>query len=169
MVSGFWLLMLHYYPMSPLSLRRATSSDSRMLWEWANDPAVRAASFSTDLIPWENHRQWFDKKLEDIKCHIFVAEEDSAPAGQVRFDCEESDAVVDVHLAPGQRGKGLGRELITSGIKKLFEETDIQDIHAYVKIDNEASRKTFEHAGFKNIGTETMKEHEVYHYILKRP
>ncbi len=37
-----------------IRLRRAGPGDARLLWEWANDPGVRAASFSSDPILWED-------------------------------------------------------------------------------------------------------------------
>ncbi|MEK7218316.1 MAG: UDP-2,4-diacetamido-2,4,6-trideoxy-beta-L-altropyranose hydrolase, partial [Patescibacteria group bacterium] len=50
-------------PSASLRLRPATVGDGRTLWEWANDPTVRASAFSSDPIPWEEHMQWFGKKL----------------------------------------------------------------------------------------------------------
>ncbi|MGH9508910.1 MAG: UDP-2,4-diacetamido-2,4,6-trideoxy-beta-L-altropyranose hydrolase, partial [Terriglobales bacterium] len=52
----------------PLRLRRATEQDCRLLWEWANDPDTRANSFSSELIPWDDHQRWFRAKLSDPAC-----------------------------------------------------------------------------------------------------
>ncbi|MBU0457829.1 GNAT family N-acetyltransferase [Patescibacteria group bacterium] len=158
--------------MSSISIRKVKSSDSRFLWEWANDPLVRAASFSTDSIPWEDHEKWFDKKMNDPDCKIYIAEVDGNPIGQVRFDCDDIDIVVNVNLAPEQRGKGLGAEMMKLGIKMYFEETKgssplVREINAFVKIDNEPSRKMFEKIGFKSLGVKRIKGSEVFHFIIK--
>lgn len=34
-----------------LRLRTLQESDGKLLWEWANDPQVRAASFSSEPMP----------------------------------------------------------------------------------------------------------------------
>jgi UDP-2,4-diacetamido-2,4,6-trideoxy-beta-L-altropyranose hydrolase len=38
-----------------ITLKRATQEDCRLIWKWANDPDVRAASFSSKPIPYDTH------------------------------------------------------------------------------------------------------------------
>ena len=147
-----------------LSLRSALQQDAKLLFAWANDPIVRASAFSQDPIEWEQHESWFDKKLSDDKCLIWIAEVDSMPVGQIRFDCEGDSAEVDLHLAPQQRGKGYGTQLIVSGTQKIFAETPIQSIEASVKKDNAASAKAFEKAGF----VQTKSDDDVLTFTLQK-
>ena len=42
-----------------LRMRRARESDCRLLWEWANEPGVRASAFSQRAIGWEDIRAGF--------------------------------------------------------------------------------------------------------------
>ena len=154
--------------MSLLTLRKASSKDLHMLWNWANDPIVRSSAFSTESIAWENHSLWFNKKLENANSHIYIAETNSKPIGQIRFDCNNEKAEVDVHLAPEARGQGLGTPLILEGVRKLFSETEVNEIHSTVKLENLPSSKIFLKAGFENLGTETVNSCEVYHYVLIR-
>ena len=44
-------------------LRRAAPEDADQLWRWANDDAVRAASFHPEPIPWDDHVAWFQRLL----------------------------------------------------------------------------------------------------------
>ena len=46
-----------------LSLRQVREDDCRLLWEWANDPEVRAVSFLSEPILWDQHVQWFKSKI----------------------------------------------------------------------------------------------------------
>src|SRR6266705_476142 len=66
-----------------LNLRRAGKSDCRLLWEWANDPGVRAASFQTAMISWDEHAEWFADRLDNGL--IYIAEDQQGkPVGQFR-------------------------------------------------------------------------------------
>jgi UDP-2,4-diacetamido-2,4,6-trideoxy-beta-L-altropyranose hydrolase len=131
-------------------LRRATSNDSHLLWEWANDPAVRSASFSSSPIPWETHEVWFAEKLRHEKCLILIAEdEDGSPLGQIRFDARpDGDCEVDVSVDPAKRGKGLAAALIRRGVQTVVSETHCLRIHAFVKPENAPSLNAFAKAGF---------------------
>ncbi|MDD4286967.1 MAG: GNAT family protein [Candidatus Peribacteraceae bacterium] len=153
-----------------LKLRPATKEDSRLLFEWANDPEVRATAFSTEQIPWEDHVRWLEKKLLDSHCTIWIAlDETMTPIGQIRFDLQDKNAEVDVHLAPGQRGKGYGTLLIAEGLHSLFRSTKCVAVHSFVKADNTTSRQAFLRAGFQEQGMEHMHGQEVYHFLCKRP
>lgn len=41
-----------------VNLRKAEQSDMDLLFEWANDPAVRKNSFRSDPIPYADHVKW---------------------------------------------------------------------------------------------------------------
>ena len=152
-------------------LRRARKEDSRQLWEWANDPEVRAASFSSDPIPWDTHDQWFAGKLGEDTSLILIAEnQESIPAGQIRFDGRtDGDWEVDVSIAPSLRGRGLASSLITLGIREIVDENPAARIHAFVKQSNTASLRAFERACFTQIGVEQMRGHAAVHLVYGQP
>ncbi|ALM10321.1 MAG TPA: hypothetical protein DEB30_00390 [Candidatus Peribacter riflensis] len=154
-----------------LRLRPVTREDCRLLWEWANDPTVRASSFSTAPIPWEDHVRWFEVKLRDEHCTMFIAlNETAVPVGQIRFDIrEDGNAEVDVHIAPGARGRGYGTALITEGIHTFLRSSDAKTVHSFIKINNAGSRNAFLKAGFKELEREVTHGEEVYHFLYERP
>lgn len=123
-----------------------------MLFEWANDPATRAASFDTAPIPWETHVAWLDRKLASSDCRVYILSlerERERPVGVVRFDGvlgEQAD--ISVTVAPEARGRGLASRLLDASVKALLESTPVRRVRAYVKPGNEASRRAFERAGF---------------------
>ncbi len=132
-----------------LRLRQVRETDARLLWEWANDPEVRAVSFSSQPILWEQHLCWLRAKLEKENCRFFLAvdEEDKA-LGQVRFDLRENEAVVSVSLGRTFRGAGYGTELLRLACEKMLRDSDVKVIKAYVKPHNQASLNAFLRAGF---------------------
>ena len=154
-----------------LQMRRAEEKDCRMFWEWANDPEARAASFSQAPIPWEEHVVWFDKKRNDPQCCILVATEaQGLVIGQFRVDwLSGEEGEVDVSVAPAFRGRVYGTALIDRGVLFAFQQQPGGHLHEFVKLQNVASRRAFEDAGFQNLGEATVKGHPVIHYIRGRP
>jgi UDP-2,4-diacetamido-2,4,6-trideoxy-beta-L-altropyranose hydrolase len=150
-----------------LRLRRARESDCRILWEWANDTAVRAVSFSLEPISWERHSHWFKSKLSDPNCLLYLAANvDDSLIGQIRFDINNTEAVVSVSVSDKFRNKGYGSELIRLGSQELFNTSSVTLIHAYVKQDNEASIRAFLKAGFKINTTVTVAGQLTKHLSL---
>jgi UDP-2,4-diacetamido-2,4,6-trideoxy-beta-L-altropyranose hydrolase len=152
-----------------LRLRDANTEDRQMLWEWANDADVRAASFSTAAIPWEAHVHWLSNKLGDKTSLIFVAEdEQGTPVGQIRFDIDGREAEVNISLAKEKRGHGFAVPAIEAAVRGLFAEVDCDVVHAFVKPENIASTKAFERAGFLLTGNKTVRGSLALHFICKR-
>jgi UDP-2,4-diacetamido-2,4,6-trideoxy-beta-L-altropyranose hydrolase len=150
-----------------IRLRQVGEGDVRLIWEWANDPAVRAASFSSEPIPWEQHRQWFRAKLNDPDCVFYIAiDEEETPIGQVRYDVSGHEAVVSISLDVNFRGKGYGSAIIEFAARKLYRTVGAKLIHAYVKTDNEASISAFLKAGFKKMEPTTVCGQPVVHLAL---
>lgn len=153
-----------------LHLRRAREDDSKLLWEWANEPEVRLLSFSTGSVSWASHVKWFERKLNDPHCRIFIGEDvGDTPCGQVRFDWNEAGAAeVDVSLDKRKRGSGMGTKLLDAAAKKIFQESPVRMIHAYVKLENAKSLRAFEKAGFKKLGLDAVRGHRAVHFIRDR-
>lgn len=141
-------------PAAAVQLRPVEESDARTLFDWANDPVVRAMAFNRSPIKWENHLQWLQKKLADPHCRMFIAIAENRPAGQVRFDqIDEYSAEVDVHTAPDLRGKGYGPAIVAGGARLVFASTGLQVLIAVVKQENTGSISAFLKAGFVPSGT----------------
>lgn len=152
-----------------LRLRQADENDCRLIWEWANDPQARAVSFSQELIPWEEHVQWFTTKLHSPSCYFYVAtDSNGVPVGQIRYDLDGREAVVSVSLAPGARGKGTGSALIAAGSRAFFQASEANVIHAYIKPGNEPSVRAFLKAGYRSAPTAQVRGQEAQHFILRK-
>lgn len=137
-----------------LKLRKVRQEDCELLWDWVNDPTVRAASFSSDLISWEDHLKWFNKKLNSSSCYHFIAFNDQdQPIGQIRFDIDEQlQSIVSVSLASNHRNQGYSRLILQMAVNELLTHVSVNNIQAFIKPENLASIKLFESVGFKNLG-----------------
>ena len=153
-----------------LRLRRAREKDCRWLWELANDPEVRSASFSSDPISWEWHLQWFNANLRDPNFMQWVAvDNDDVPCGQLRYELEGSRAVVSISLALAFRGRGHGKSILAKAAEDLFRTTGAVQIDAYVKTDNAASIGLFTSEGYVRSKNVVIDDQQAAHFILKKP
>jgi RimJ/RimL family protein N-acetyltransferase len=152
-----------------LTLRPVGMDDCRLLWEWANDPDVRASSFSTEPIAWHEHSVWFSDKLRDKKCRMLIAFEGSAPVGQIRFDwIDDREVEIDVSVAPERRGQGYGSCIIRQAAAEGFRNSSFSRLNAFIRPSNRASVKAFELAGFRKIAQVNVRGNDALHYVLER-
>lgn len=152
-----------------VTLRAATPDDARLLFDWANDPTVRAVSFSSAPIPWERHGPWFSARLADADCRLWIAADPSgAPLGMVRFEAAGQEAVISVSVDQRRRGKNLGVLLIWKACRLLFREQPVTAVQALVKPDNAASIRAFEKAGFEKQGEVRVENQPALQLQLRR-
>jgi RimJ/RimL family protein N-acetyltransferase len=155
--------------LSDLELRRTAESDCEIFWEWANDPGARAASFRNKAISWEDHTQWFRAKLADPQAILYtVTNKGGLPMGEVRYQIEGKRAVLSISLDAGFRGCGLGQKIVAVATEKLFQDSAIEFVDAYVKPTNDASLKLFTGAGFLLFPSEAIEGQEAVHFVLER-
>lgn len=149
-----------------IRLRAVQESDCRLLWEWANDPQLRTAAFSSSPIPWDQHQTWFARTMRDPECSILVAEDPGGRAvGQFRVDWRsDQDGEIDVSVASQFRGSGYGAVLIDLGATSVLVKKG-KRLHAFVKVENQASRRAFEQAGFADLGEEIVRGQRAIHYV----
>ena len=135
---------------SPIHLRPVQAIDERLIWEWVNDPLMLRHAFQTnEPIPWENHRRWFAETLAGNKRTQYIAQTAThAPVGQIRFEPNEGEPVVSVYLAAKFRGQGLAAEVIRLGTERFCREKAARRVVAWIKPENEASRRAFLKAGY---------------------
>ena len=140
----------------------ATAAHARIVWEWANDPVVREASFRPDPIPWERHVEWFNARLASASSRIYiVADRDTAPIGVVRFQLgADGDAEVGVNLAASHRGRGLGRLALRAACQAVRRDWPGARIVAHIRPDNAASIGAFVAAGFERRSVEIVHDCE---------
>lgn len=143
--------------MEGVSLRLATVGDMRAVWEMANDRLTRAQSFSSDPIPWADHRAWFQRRLIDATHPFLIAENGAGVIGYVRFDQPHRNdpsvgAEVSIALDAEHRG-GLGRKVLEAACV-WWDANSPGPLQARIKTDNASSRHVFAAAGFQEMAAE---------------
>ena len=135
-------------------LREATMQDMDLIYEWANDPAVRINSFNSEPIQYDTHVKWFKRIMSDESVLQYILMDDDKNVGQIRLNIDGAEAEIGYSIASDYRGKGYGHlilQLVAKEVKKKYPEIKI--LVAKVKPENIASNKLFEHEGY------TLKYH----------
>lgn len=152
-----------------IRLRPTEQSDCRLLWEWANDPQVRAMSFSAESIPWDQHVKWFNSRLGDPWARLYVASDHTdQPIGQVRHQLAGDRADLSLNLGCQFRGKGYGKAMLLLATEELFRHSQVRTIDAFVKPGNAPSLRLFEAAGFRSLGMKDFHGQQAVHFVLSR-
>lgn len=149
-----------------LKLRPARQDDCWLLWKWANDPAVRAASFHGESISHDEHAAWFARRLQGADSLIYLAEDShGVPIGQFRVEWDaEKCGTVSISIAPEWRGSGIASFLISRAAQAAFHKTRLLWLKAKIKPDNIPSLRAFEKAGFSDF----KKSGDSIHCFMKR-
>ena len=151
-----------------INIRPAGIEDCRDLWEWRNHPAVREWCFDQEEIGYEDHQEWFKKKINEGTSDIYVAENTlGEKIGQVRFDKAPDGTVINVNLNPAFFSRGLGNRVIKQATGVFLEgNPGVKEIKAKIITENVASKKAFEKAGYRFLENilECGRETEVFKY-----
>jgi UDP-2,4-diacetamido-2,4,6-trideoxy-beta-L-altropyranose hydrolase len=151
-------------------LRDVTDLDRELIWQWANDEETRKASYSQAHICWDEHIQWFDSVQRQKNHRFYIANNGSKnPVGQIRFASDDKDTIVSFSIAPDSRRRGYGETILLKAAEKLFNETNIEQILAYVKSENMSSLRVFQKAGFRLVETVVFCGVKSCKMILRRP
>lgn len=135
-----------------LYLRRANSEDCDLLFKWANDSLVRANSFSTDKISYEEHVRWFDRLMQRNDCVQYILMDDCIPVGQARITICDDAAEVGYSICLEKRNSGYGSKLLKLVVEAVHKElSEVTRIVGKVKPENIASQKAFLNADYEEI------------------
>lgn len=125
-----------------MRIKKATISNAKLLFEWANEIAFRINAINSNPILWEIHIQWLQNKLENNKSLLLIGEIDEAPIGQIRFDHESSYYFIDYSIAKTERGKGYGFLIVKEGISAVMKQQNKStNFIAWVKPENGLSKR----------------------------
>ena len=133
-----------------LAIRHADIDDAKILWEWANDPAVRGNSFNNQAIPWESHLSWLEKVLSSPGTRLWILSVDNIPAGQIRYDRDDERTAAQISFSIAQpfRAQGLAAKIISMTVRPAMTDLGVGEIIAYVLDGNLPSSRAFIRAGF---------------------
>ena len=144
--------------MSSARLHPAGPADCDFVWRLNNAPEVRAASRSTEPIPWADHVAWFDRSLSSDARALYIAVDGGERMGVLRWDAQlgDEDCEISITLQSASRGKGLGTRLLTLLCQRIAAERPCaKRALATIRHDNMASARAFARAGFTQLGADT--------------
>lgn len=134
---------------------KCNAYDCDLVFSLSNDPLVRACSFNTKPIEYEQHCKWFEKTCADSNTLFFLIFDGDNFVGQIRFnrDSEQStECIISLSITKEFRGKHIAGEFLELGINELKKNwKNIKSVIAEVKDENIASNKLFEKEGFKLV------------------
>ncbi|MGV7214028.1 GNAT family N-acetyltransferase [Bradyrhizobium sp. UFLA05-112] len=96
-------------------IRSATMSDAQLLYEWRNNDSTRRMSKSRELVGWDDHVAWLDRRLRLDQPNLFVFEMGGEPVATFRID----DQDVSYTVAPDRRGQGIAG-IMLSEVRSRF-------------------------------------------------
>lgn len=152
-----------------ISFRKANKNDMLLYFDWTNDSFVRKNSFQSEPVLLENHRNWFYNKIIEETCFMLVFENHlKQPIGQIRIQKQDQNsAIIGISNDANHRGKGYASKMIQMATDEFLKENINFCVSAYIKLENTASEKAFEKAGYKLDVVLEYDSHPSYHYIKK--
>jgi RimJ/RimL family protein N-acetyltransferase len=133
-----------FNPFKDFWRRQALLSDAKKLYQWANDPTIRAQSLQSETIAWTSHLEWFYQKLQHPINRMFIYYHNNQPIGNLRLDAVDEKYKISYLVDADFRGMGFGSRIIEDALI-ITQQTLI----AEVKMNNLASNKLFEKHKFK--------------------
>ncbi|MEW5772903.1 MAG: GNAT family N-acetyltransferase [Thermodesulfobacteriota bacterium] len=148
-------------------LRRAEAGDLEQVFRLANDPAVRANSFSPEPIALEGHARWFTAKLASPDTAFFVLDLEGVVAALARFDRTGDAAEIDVAVHPAFRGRGLGARILREASPLAAAGLGAARLRGVVLEGNVESRRCFSRAGFREAAPEQVRGRTCAVFVLE--
>lgn len=122
-------------------IQRVCEEDRDLLFEWVNDEMCRKNSFHSHKVSYKEHCEWFEKKINDPMCYMFIYYYGEKPIGQIRIDCENDIGYIDYFVICKYRGQGHGGNMLRLVEQEMYGI--LKKLVSYVKTDNIASQYAF--------------------------
>ncbi len=122
-------------------LRDACIDDALLILNWRNDFETRQNSFNKNIIDYNDHLAWYQKKLEDNNCFMFILVDNTECVGHIRIDKFNNVGKISYMIAPKKRKMGYGK-LIIELIDNIIP-SEISILVGFVDRNNIPSRKCF--------------------------
>jgi len=146
-----------------MRVRPAIQADARMLFDGRNAEAVRRVSLDTSIIEWDRHCQWLQASLVDSQRLLLIGEAIDGPVGVLRYDLNDTNALVSIYLFENRLGLGWGRALLARGEAFVTAHwPQVRVLSAQILPGNPVSLSLFRQAGFIQdtcVFTRVLKDH----------
>lgn len=148
-----------------LVLRKATSADMHQVYCWRNEKETVDKMGLVKLINLTDHQEWYRKSIVSPFVLFFIIECDGKPIGQIRYHVEILDGIpagkVSINITAKMHGRGIATQAFILGKAETKNLKFCTFTYANVRVDNIASIRAMENAGYKKVGTVNL--HGVEH------
>lgn len=125
------------------TINNAIQDDIKDVFNLSNDKLVRCNSINTTPISWEEHVEWFNKRVVSSLPFYIIRDSNKNLIAQVRID-KQDEFIISISLSKIYRGNGLASDII----KQCSQKSGCNEITALIRKDNIASQKAFTKAGY---------------------
>lgn len=133
-------------------IRKANINDTNDVFKLSNSDEVRLNSLNNGYIDWEEHKKWFEEKIQSKDILFLIVEDENGKfSGQIRFEFnqENNEVRVSISLNQNLKGKGLAKKILAEAMEHCSNEIDFEVIFiAEILEKNIASIKLFKRLGF---------------------
>lgn len=144
--------------MSTITYRNATQNDLEQIVAIYNSTiASRMVTADTEPVTVESKQQWFEDHSPGKRPLWVIENADKRMIGWVSFQsfygrpAYDATAEISIYLDEGQRGKGLGKEVLQYCIDHA-SQLGISTLIGFIFAHNEPSLKLFRQLGFEDWG-----------------
>lgn len=123
-----------------MMMRPATQTDVDFLYHLRNDMTTRLMSRNHELVPFEDHRAWFEVRVKQPGLWI-ATDEDGSYIGTIRVD----GGTVSYAVVPQQRAKGYATLMLR------WAKVHYGELTAIIRQENSPSLRAAEAAGHRVV------------------
>jgi RimJ/RimL family protein N-acetyltransferase len=134
-----------------IHLRPINKGDLNLTYEWATHPTIRKYSFNQGTIIFEEHKNWFEKKIKDKNTFYYIITNHlNYPLGSVRIDKDESNNCTISYLIDEKyHGNNYGLISLRLIEKEIIKKLQKFTLLGLVQEENIASIKIFRKLNYK--------------------
>lgn len=134
----------------PVRLRPMKETDIETVFAWQNSEGMRQYSLDPREITWNEHEAWSKRRLQSFPLETYMAVDGArTPVGLVHLSPADAGGwMVSLLVAREAQGHGIGRAILRQ-LNRIYAD---QSLFAVIKRENTASIKTFESAGYTDMG-----------------
>jgi len=143
-------------------IREITAGDKLDLLAIRNDPENYKWFFHETSISEEEHTRWFKDRLLTAKFFTLVADLNNRVIGIAYLnEFNSTIAKISINIKSDMKGIGAGTKLLQELITRS-KTTNINSLHADIKISNEASIYFFTQHGFVDASHNSKNLHDIH-------
>lgn len=132
------------------ALRPITTADARQLFEWRNQPHIRAASITSAPLDWDSHVAYVGRITAPTAPGLWrIYQESGVDLGHVNAQPTEAGGWRwSFYIGAKDAPAGAGKRMLTAFLRTLLRETAFTTLHAQVVAANMVSIRLHEALGF---------------------